>query len=78
MEFEGVRPNPNLSLVTSVYMVPDAKVSHVGSKGLDHRNLRQKIYLLGSFDGNWKRPAQLSKNAFASAALEFHMQGKTH
>ena len=49
----------------------------LGSKGLDHRNLRQNIYLLGSFDGNWKRPAQPSKNIFASAAFEFHMQGKT-
>ena len=56
-------------------LAPDTK--DVGSNGLDHRSLRQKIYLLDSFDGNWKGLAQPSKNTFASTVLAFHMQDIT-
>ena len=44
MEFEEIRQNPNLSLVTSIWLLtPNYRIR---SNGLHHQNLRLKIYRL--------------------------------
>ena len=46
-EFDGIRMGPPKSESVNgyLYLVPDAKVSYVGSNGLHNRNLRLKLYL---------------------------------
>ena len=49
MEFEGVRPNPSMSLATSIWLLMP-KYRMVGSIGSYHRDLHLKLYLSTEFD----------------------------
>ena len=55
MEFEVVRQNSNLWLARSIWLLTP-RVSHVGSNGLQHRNLPPELYQNTESDGTRRGP----------------------
>ena len=57
-EFDGIRRGPPKSepVAGDFYLASDAKVSYIGSNGLDHRNLRLKLHQNTEFDGIRRGP----------------------
>ena len=75
IEIVGVRPKSNLSLATSTYLAPDAKLSYEGSNGLHHWNLRQKLHYDTEF--HCKGPPKIEATSIWLLTPNYHMKGQT-